>query len=550
MTRRVLIVGGVAGGASTAARLRRLDEAAEIVLFERGPYVSFANCGLPYHVGNVIAEEGKLLVASRETFRDRLAIDVRTGHEVVRIDRANKRIQVRVLETGEEREEAYDVLVLAPGAASFRPDVPGLDLPGVFAVRTIPDTRRIRAWIEAGSAKRALVAGGGFIGLEMAENLLARGLEVTILEKLPQVMPPLDPEMAVYVSRHLEKHGVRLALGEGLAGIAQAGGQRQVRTDAGRAIDTDLVILALGVRPETKLAKEAGLAIGQRGGIVVDAKMQTSDPSIWAVGDAVETGDVVTGTEVVLPLAGPANRQGRIAAEAICGRETNFRGVQGTAVVGLMGLTVASTGASEKGLRRAGRTDYRVVYLHPGNHAGYYPGAKAIKLKLIYAKDGRVLGAQAVGEEGVDKRIDVIATTIQHGGTVHDLAEAELCYAPQFGSAKDPVNLAGMMAVNELEGLMPLADWSGVKDTAAVLLDVREPNEFAQGHLDRAVNVPLSKLRQRLAEVPKDRPLWVYCAAGQRGYFAQRQLLQLGYDARNLSGGMSTYSALHEAGLA
>jgi NADPH-dependent 2,4-dienoyl-CoA reductase/sulfur reductase-like enzyme/rhodanese-related sulfurtransferase len=550
MTRRVLIVGGVAGGASTAARLRRLDEAVEIVLFERGPYVSFANCGLPYHVGNVIAEEGKLLVASREMFRDRFAIDVRTGHEVVRIDRANKRIQVRVLETGEEREEAYDVLVLAPGAASFRPDVPGLDLPGVFAVRTIPDTRKIRAWIEAGSARRALVAGGGFIGLEMAENLLARGLEVTILEKLPQVMPPLDPEMAVYVARHLQKHGVRLALGEGLAGIAQAGGQLRARTDAGRAIDTDLVILALGVRPETKLAREAGLAIGQRGGIVVDARMRTSDPSIWAVGDAVETDDVVTGTEVVLPLAGPANRQGRIAAEAICGRETSFRGVQGTAVVGLMGLTVASTGASEKGLRRAGRTDYRVVYLHPGNHAGYYPGAKAIRLKLIYAKDGRVLGAQAVGEEGVDKRIDVIATTIQHGGTVHDLAEAELCYAPQFGSAKDPVNLAGMMAVNELEGLMPLADWSRVKETDAVLLDVREPNEFAQGHLDRAVNVPLSSLRERLAEVPKDKPLWVYCAAGQRGYFAQRQLLQLGYDARNLSGGMSTYSALHEAGLA
>lgn len=546
MGKRVLIVGGVAGGASIAARLRRLDESAEIVLFERGPYVSFANCGLPYHVGNVIAEESKLLVASRELFRDRFAIDVRVGHEVVRIDRESKRIRVRDLGTGVETDEAYDVLALSPGAAPFRPNAPGLDLPGVFSVRTIPDTRKIRDWLAGGTRREAVVVGGGFIGLEMAENLLARGVKVTILEKLPQVMPPLDAEMAAFVARHLRKHGVELRLGEGFSGITAAGERLVVRTDLDRAIETDLVILAIGVRPETKLAVDAGLRLGARGGIEVDARMCTSDPSIYAVGDAVEVRDVVLGQEVVLPLAGPANRQGRIAAEAIAGRETGFRGVQATAVVGLMGLTAASTGASEKGLKRAGITDYGVVYLHPGHHAAYYPGARPVHLKLIYAKDGRVLGAQAVGEEGVDKRIDVIATTIQHGGTVHDLAEAELCYAPQFGSAKDPVNLAGMMAANALHGDMPLASWSDAPGHAG-LIDVREPNEFAAGHLDGALNLPLSQLRKRLVEVPKDRPLLLYCAAGQRGYFAQRLLLQHGFDAKNLSGGWLTWTAMQEA---
>ena len=550
MKRRVLIVGGVAGGASTAARLRRLDEGAEIVLFDRGPHVSFANCGLPYYVGNIIADERRLLVTSRELFRDRFNIDVQTEHEVTAIDRDARTIHVRDLRSGSECDEGYDVLVLAPGASPIRPDAPGLDLPGVFVVRTIPDTRRIRAWLEGPTRREAVVVGGGFIGLEMAENLVRRGLTVTVLEKLPQVMPPLDPEMASEIARHLRAEGVRLRLDEGFRGIEADGGRLAVRTDRDERIGTDLVILALGVRPEAALAQAAGLAIGARGGIAVDERMRTSDPRIYAVGDAIEVRDVIIGQEIVLPLAGPANRQGRVAAEAIAGRWTRFRGVQATAIVSVLGLTVATTGATEKGLRRAGVTDFGVVYLHPGHHAGYYPGATPIHLKLIYTReDGRILGAQAVGREGVDKRIDVIASMIQMRGTVHDLAEVELCYAPQFGAAKDPVNVAGMMAANALRGDMPLADWSETDATRALLLDVREPEEFSRGHLAGAVNLPLSELRRRLDEVPRGREVWVYCAAGQRAYYAQRLLMQRGLDAKNLSGGFMTYGMMREAGL-
>ncbi len=550
MKRRVLIVGGVAGGASTAARLRRLDEGAEIVLFDRGPHVSFANCGLPYYVGNIIADEGRLLVTSRELFRDRFNIDVQTEHEVTAIDRGARTIHVRDVRAGSECEERYDVLVLAPGAAPIRPDAPGLDLPGVFVVRTIPDTRRIRAWLEGPMRREAVVVGGGFIGLEMAENLVRRGLTVTVLEKLPQVMPPLDPEMASEIARHLRAEGVRLRLDEGFRGIEADGGRLAVRTERDDTIGTDLVILALGVRPEAALAQAAGLAIGARGGIVVDERMRTSDQRIYAVGDAVEVRDVIIGQEIVLPLAGPANRQGRVAAEAIAGRWTRFRGVQATAIVSVLGLTVATTGATEKGLRRAGVTDFGVVYLHPGHHAGYYPGATPIHLKLIYTReDGRILGAQAVGREGVDKRIDVIASMIQMRGTVHDLAEVELCYAPQFGAAKDPVNVAGMMAANALRGDMPLANWSEIGGTHAMLLDVRETDEFSRGHLPGAVNLPLSDLRRRVGEVPRGRELWVYCAAGQRAYYAQRLLMQRGLEAKNLSGGFTTYRMMREAGL-
>ena len=550
MKRRVLIVGGVAGGASTAARLRRLDEGAEIVLFDRGPHVSFANCGLPYYVGNIIADERRLLVTSRELFRDRFNIDVQTEHEVTAIDRDARTIHVRDLRAGSECAEGYDVLVLAPGAAPIRPDAPGLDLPGVFVVRTIPDTRRIRAWLEGPMRREAVVVGGGFIGLEMAENLVRRGLTVTVLEKLPQVMPPLDPEMASEIARHLRAEGVRLRLDEGFRGIEADGGRLAVRTDRADTIGTDLVILALGVRPEAALAQAAGLAIGARGGIVVDERMRTSDPRIYAVGDAIEVRDVVIGQEIILPLAGPANRQGRVAAEAIAGRWTRFRGVQATAIVSVLGLTVATTGASEKGLRRAGVTDFGVVYLHPGHHAGYYPGATPIHLKLIYTReDGRILGAQAVGREGVDKRIDVIASMIQMRGTVHDLAEVELCYAPQFGAAKDPVNVAGMMAANALRGDMPLADWSEIGGTHAMLLDVRETDEFSRGHLPGAVNLPLSDLRRRVEEVPRGREVWVYCAAGQRAYYAQRLLMQRGLEVKNLSGGFTTYRMMRDAGL-
>ncbi|MFN7914277.1 MAG: FAD-dependent oxidoreductase [Vicinamibacterales bacterium] len=546
-SRRVLVVGGVAGGASCAARLRRLDEEAEIVIFDRGPYVAFANCGLPYFVGDVIADERKLLVASPELFRDRFNIAVHTDSDVVDVDAAGRTITVVDLPTGQRRVEHYDALVLSPGAAPIRPPIPGVDRPGVFAVRNIPDSRRIRAWIADRHATRAVVVGGGFIGLEMVENLRHRGLTVTLLEKLPQVMPPLDPEMAEPVMAHLRSQGVVLQLGDGLARIDEsADGHLTVVAESGASLPADMVILALGVRPETALAKAAGLALGARGGIVVDRQMRTSDPHIWAVGDVVETPDLVLGQITVLPLAGPANRQGRIAAESIAGRETQFRGIQATAVVGALGLTVASTGASEKGLLRAGVTNFERIYLHPGHHAGYYPGARPIHLKLLFSvPDGRVLGAQAVGTDGVEKRIDVIATTIQFGGTVHDLAEAELCYAPQFGAAKDPVNMAGMMAQNVLRGDMPVANWADLDGTDALVLDVREPEEFERGHVPGAVNVPLSQLRHRYGELSPDRDVLVYCGVGQRAYFATRFLMMHGYRARNLSGGFTTYKSFH-----
>lgn len=534
---KVVIVGGVAGGASCAARLRRLDEKAEILMVDRGPYVSFANCGLPYHVGEVIPQESSLLVADEKLFRERFAIDVRTRCEAVSISRTEKTVVLKNLATGELATESYDKLVLSPGAAALRPPLPGIDQPGIFTVRTIPDAREIRGWIAARNAKRAVVVGGGFIGLEMAENLVHRGIEVTVVEMLDQVMPPLDPEIARLVERHLEAHGVRLALGDGVAGFLEADGRLDVETKSGALHPADLVILAIGVRPECGLAKQAGLEIGERGGILTDEHMRTSDPDIFAVGDAVEVRDYVTGQATLIPLAGPANRQGRIAADVICGRASRFRGTQGTAICGVFGLAVASTGASEKLLRRLGDEDFEKIYLTPRSHAGYYPGAKPISLKVIFRKsDGKILGAQAAGEDGVDKRIDAIAMAIQLGGTIYDLEEAELCYAPQFGGAKDPVNFAGMIAADVLRGDMPLAHW-GTGDPG-FLLDVREPDEFSEGHAPEALNIPLNELRSRLGEIPRERPVSVYCLSGQRAYYATRVLLQHGFHARNISGGI------------
>ena len=477
---KVVIIGGVAGGASCAARLRRLDESAEIVMVERGPYVSYANCGLPYHISGVIEREASLLVASEQMFRTVFRIDVRTNCEAVSVSPSNKTVNLRH-STSAETTESYDKLVLSPGASSLRPPLRGIDLPGIFQVRTIPDVRKIREWIEHGTQflagmynysgmqfvkpmRRAVVVGGGFIGLEVAENLIHAGLEVTLVERLDQVLAPLDLEFARLVEEHLTGHGIHLTLGDEVANFTiRDGGALEVETKSGKMYPADIVILALGVRPDTTLARSAGLEIGAHGGIRVDAHMRTSDPDILAVGDVVEVKDVVADEWSLVALAGLANRQGRIAADVIAGRHTRFRGAQGTAIIGLFGSAAAWTGASEKTLARVGDVDYEKIYLFPNAHAGYYPGAKMVGLKILFRKsDGRLLGAQAIGDDGaaVDKRISELALALQMGATVYDLEEAELCYAPQFGSAKDAINFAGMVAADVLRGDMPLIHWS------------------------------------------------------------------------------------------
>jgi NADPH-dependent 2,4-dienoyl-CoA reductase/sulfur reductase-like enzyme/rhodanese-related sulfurtransferase len=552
---KVIIVGGVAGGASCAARLRRLDEKAEIVMVERGPYVSYANCGLPYHVGDVIPKESSLLVASEDTFRSQFAIDVRTRCEAIKISPDKKTVDLRNVATGEVTTESYDKLVLSPGAVTVRPPLPGIDLPGIFQVRTVPDARAIREWIERGSLflagmnkysgfqtvrprTRAVVIGGGFIGLETAENLVHRGFDVTLVEMLDQILAPLDLEMARVVEGYVERHGLRLALNDGVSGFRQAAnGAIDVETKSGKIYPADVVILSLGVRPDTALAKAAGLEIGERGGIRVDDRMRTSNPDIFAVGDAIEVRDFVTGQWSLIALAGPANRQGRIAADVIAGRDSRFRGTQGTSIIGLFGAVAAWTGASEKTLNRIGDKDFEKIYLYPNSHAGYYPGARPIAMKVLFRKsDGRLLGAQALGEVNVDKRISALAMAIQMGATIYDLEEAELCYSPQFGSAKDPVNFAGMVAAGVLRGDMPIRHWD---DTGkGFLLDVRDPVELAVEQAQGAVNIPLGQLRARLGELPRDRDILVICRSGQRAYYATRMLLQNGFKARTLSGGM------------
>ena len=552
---KVVIVGGVAGGASCAARLRRLDEKAEIVMVERGPYVSYANCGLPYHVGGVIEEESKLLVATEQMFRAVFGIDVRTNCEAVAIDRAKKTVDLKNVLTGEVTTEPYDKLVLSPGAAPIRPPLPGIDLPGIFSVRTVPDARTIREWVQGKQPphtgmdsytgfqtvtkpERAVVVGGGFIGLEMVENLAHLGLEVTLVERLDQVMPPLDVEMARLVERYLVKHGVKLVLNDGVAGFRNgADGSLEVLTASGAAHPADVVILAIGVRPETALAKAAGLELGARGGIRVDERMRTSDPDVLAVGDAIEVKDYVTGQWTLIPLAGPANRQGRIAADVIAGRASRYRGTQGTSICRIFEGEIGQTGASEKTLRNLGDTDFEKVYLYPNSHAGYYPGAKMMAIKVLFRKsDGRLLGAQVLSEDGVAARVNAFAMAIQTNATVWDLEEAELVYAPPFGSAKDPVNFAGMVAGNLLRGDMPIAHWTDADQR--FLLDVRNPPELAVESVPGALNIPLPQLRGRLAELPRDREILVICRSAVRAYYATRILLQNGFTARNLSGGM------------
>jgi NADPH-dependent 2,4-dienoyl-CoA reductase/sulfur reductase-like enzyme/rhodanese-related sulfurtransferase len=548
--KKVVIVGGVAGGASCAARLRRQREDLEITLIDRGKYVSFANCGLPYYVGEVITDEKKLLVATPAIFQDRFNIQVRVENEVISIDRFQKELSIRELRTGRVYTETYDALVLSPGAQPIKPPLPGVDLPGIFTLRNIPDSRLIRDWIREKKVEKALVVGGGFVGLEMAENLVHKGLAVTLLEMSSQVMPPLDPEMAEPIHDLLRQKGLDLRLGDGAASFETGPAGITVKTRSGVSLTVGMVILAIGVRPETALAKAAGLELGPTGGIRVTDEMRTSDPSIYAVGDAVEVKTFPLGRTALIPLAGPANRQGRIAADVIAEKPRQFRGVQGTAVCGLFGLTAALTGESEKSLKAAGYQNIGKVYLHPGHHVAYYPDAKPIFIKLLFdLQNGKVLGFQAVGEEGVEKRVDVVSALIQMGGTVSDMEETELCYAPQYGAAKDPINIAGMIASNVMRGDLFLADWMNVtKPGTRLILDVRDPAEFESGHIPGAVNIPLNELRARLSELPKDKEIWVNCKVGQRSYYANRVLLQNGFKAKNLPGGYLSYRRVFPGG--
>ena len=544
---KLVIVGGVAGGASAAARLRRLDEKAEIVLFERGEYVSFANCGLPYHLGGVIVEREKLLVMTPERFKGRLAVDLRLRHEAVSIDRAAHTVRVLKLVTGEEVTETYDKLLLATGSMPVRPPLPGLDDPDVMTLWTMSDMDAIKARAE-GDVRRAVVVGGGFIGLEAAENLRHRGVEVTLVELSPQVLPAaVDAEMATWLHSELAQNGVKLRLGAAVERFARdANGRLSVCLQGGEALEADLVVLSVGVRPNTVLARDAGLALGERGGIVTDGAMRTSDPDIYAVGDAVQVTDPVLGLPAQIPLAGPANRQGRLVADVIAGLTvTPYRGTWGTSIVKVFGLTAASVGASEKSLRKAG-VAYGKIYLHPFSHATYYPGAQVMHLKLLFTHGGRLLGAQAVGGEGVDKRIDVLATALQAGLGVAELERLELAYAPPYGSAKDPVNFAGYVAGNVLSGKTVQVFADAVPEDA-LLLDVREPSECASGMIPGAVAIPLGQLRRRLGELPRDRMIVAYCAVGVRGYLAERILRANGFTVGNLSGGMATWMAVHPA---
>jgi NADPH-dependent 2,4-dienoyl-CoA reductase/sulfur reductase-like enzyme/rhodanese-related sulfurtransferase len=544
---KLLIIGGVAGGASAAARARRLSEDAQIVLVERSGDVSFANCGLPYYLGGEITERGKLLLVTPERMRARFNLDVRTRCEVQSIDRVARKVRIRDLASAREYEETYDKLILAPGAAPLRPPIPGVDLPGIFTLRNLQDADHIKARLDQG-VRQAVVVGAGFIGLEMVENLVRHGISTTLVELQDQVLLPLDREMTAPVAKCLAAEGVKLLLGESAAAFEPTSDGLTVCLKSGGRLAAQLVILGVGVKPENKLAVDAGLAIGARGGIRVNEYLETSDPDIYAVGDAIEVVDFVTGQPAQVPLAGPANRQGRIAADNCFGRTVRYRGTQGTAVVGVFGRTAAITGASEKTLRRLQRP-FRMVYVHPTQHAGYYPGAEALTLKLLFdPQSGRILGAQAVGGAGVDKRIDVLAVAIQAGMTVFDLEEMELAYAPQYGSAKDPINMAGFVAANLLRGDHPQADVAAVVAAPAeqrpFLLDVRTPSEFTAGNIPGAVNIPVDELRSRLGELPRDREIAIYCQVGQRGYLATRILCQAGFAAVNLGGGYKTYQLL------
>ncbi|WP_442482758.1 FAD-dependent oxidoreductase [Aeoliella sp. SH292] len=545
---KIVIVGGVAGGASAATRSRRLSEEAEIILVERGSYPSFANCGMPYYIGGTIASRDKLLVSPVERLRQRYQLDVRVRESVELIDRAAKQVTIRRLDSGEVYTESYDKLILSPGAAPFRPPIPGADLPRTYTLRTLEDADRLAEVTR--DATRAVIIGAGFIGIEMAENLVHRGLETSLVELNQQILPPWDAEMVVPLERLLRERGVKMHLGDQAKEFRATEGGLEVVLASGHTLQADFVVLAIGVRPENTLAVDAGLNVAERGGIQVNCHQQTSDTDIYAVGDAIEVTDVVSGKPVQIPLAGPANRQGRIAADHIFGRESSYRGTQGTAIVGLWDHGAAMTGLSEKACQRLGIA-YEKVYLHPADHAGYYPGATPMAMKIVFDPvSGKLLGGQVVGRDGIDKRTDVLAMAIQAGMTVEDLEEVELAYAPQYGSAKDPINMAGFIAAGVVRGDHPVVHASDLiagKLDDAVLLDVRTPEEFAAGAVALGVNIPLDELRDRMDEIPRDKPVVAYCKVGQRGYMATRILKLAGYDVHNLSGGYITYEQVAAA---
>lgn len=550
MGRTIIIIGGVAGGASAAARLRRWSEEDEIILFERGEYVSFANCGLPYYIGGTIQAREKLFLQTPQGIRDRFNIDVRVQKEVIQIDREHKLVHYRDMITGETDEQPYDIVVLSPGAKPMIPDIPGLyEATNVFTLRNIHDTDLIKAYVDERHPKHATVIGAGFVGLEMAENLRERGLAVTIMDKGQQLLNPLDPEMAKLVEQHVKLNGVEVRLEEGVAAFEEQG--TQLRLTSGEMLQTDLVILAIGVVPENELAKQCGLELGFRGAIQVNAQLQTSDPSIYAVGDAIQVKDRNHGFATMVSLAWGANRQGRLAADHINGQAISYDGALGTSVIKTFALTAASTGNNEKTLQRLA-VPYQAIHIHPGSHAGYYPGASPISMKLLFHPEtGMIYGAQAVGADGADKRIDVIATAIRGHLNVRELADIELAYAPPYSSAKDPVNMAGYVASNIMDGLVQTIQWHEVDDfhrNGGLVIDVRDAVELQGGTIPGSMHIPLAEIRERMSEIPRDLEIAVSCQVGLRGYLAARILTQSGYRVRNVDGGYKTYSVMAKRG--
>ena len=542
MAKKVLIVGGVAGGASAAARLRRLEENTEIIVFERGPYVSFANCGLPYHVGGTIKKRDDLLLVKPKLFNDRFNVDVRVQNEVTKIDRDNKQIEVKDLKTGSRYTESYDKLILSPGAEPVKPPINGIDSDRIFTVRNVPDTDKINRFIDENQPKRAVVIGAGYIGLEMAENLREKGLLVAVVEMVDQVLPLMDKEMSNLLHHQLHSHNVALWLNDAVMKFQQSDSRLEIGLKSGMQLSCDFAILAIGVKPEVKLAEQAELELGVSGGIKVNKYLQTNDPDIYAVGDAIEVQDFILGKLVSIPLAGPANKQGRMAADNIAGKKRSYNGTQGTSILKVFDSTAALTGVSEKALMEAG-IDYEKLYLHPANHVGYYPGAQQMHIKLLFTKsEGKILGVQIIGSDGVDRKIDVFAVAIRAGMTVYDLQELELAYAPPFGSGKDAVNMAGFAGSNVLDGTVDIVHWDQIINDDYIL-DVRTTGEFNNGNVPSSVNISVDELRNRLNELPKDIPINVYCGVGIRSYIACRILMQNGFIARNLSGGFITYSS-------